>query len=79
MAQGVNPYTGTKNPDAKNGTFSNGYQPNNINGKKLRKSDGKEMITVNGVSQYVWQTPNGDKWYWDGTENRYRSYPPKNG
>lgn len=79
VAKGVNPYTGTKNPDAKNGTFSNGYQPNNINGKKLKRSEDMEKITVNGNPQDVWQTPNGDKWYWDGTKNRYLEYPPKNG
>lgn len=74
VKKGVNPYTGTTNKDVKNGTFGNGYQPNNIEGKKLKQSDGKEMITVNGVVQKVWQTPDGTKWFWDGTENRYKDY-----
>ena len=72
MTNGVNPYSGTKNPDAKNGTFSNGYQPNNINGKKLSKTG--ELCVVNGVTQNVWKTPDGKEWYWDGTENRYIEY-----
>ena len=72
VAQGVNPYTGTKNPDAKNGTFSNGYQPNNINGKKLKKTGIKDV--VNGVEQNVWQTPDGKKYIWDGTKNAYLEY-----
>ncbi len=72
VAKGVNPYTGTKNPDAKNGTFSNGYQPNNINGKKLKKTGIKDV--VNGVEQNVWQTPDGKKYIWDGTKNAYQEY-----
>lgn len=72
VKKGVNPYTGTKNPDAKNGTFSNGYQPNNINGKKLTKTGIKDV--VNGVEQNVWQTPDGKKYIWDGTKNAYQEY-----
>ena len=74
--KGINPYTGTKNADAKNGTFSNGYQPDNVGGKKLSKSG--YTATVNGVTQNVWQTTEytrrGDKthyWVWDGTKNAY--------
>ena len=59
-AAGVNPYTGTTNPDTKNGTFSNGYQPNNVNGQKLSKSGITDV--VNGVTQNVWQTPDGQQW-----------------
>jgi hypothetical protein len=69
---GVNPYTGTKNPDAKNGTFDNGYQPNNVNGKKLSKSGMTDV--VNGVEQNVWQTDDGQLWIWDGTKNKYLKY-----
>ena len=72
FAPGVNPYTGTKNSDAKNGTFSNGYQPNNVNGQKLSKSGITDV--VNGVTQNVWQTPDGTKWIWDGTKNKYLIY-----
>lgn len=73
---GVNPYTGTKNADTKKGTFNNGYQPNNVGGKKLSKSG--YTATVNGVTQNVWQTTEGTKrnpvtryWVWDGTKNAY--------
>ncbi|MBQ8649144.1 MAG: hypothetical protein IJ470_03650 [Clostridia bacterium] len=70
LAAGVNPYTGTVNPDVENGAFSsNGYQPNNINGKKLTIFDEK-CITVNGNTQSVWKT--GGKYYaWDGAKNAY--------
>ena len=68
---GVNPYTGTKNADAKNGTFSNGYQPNNIGGKKL-KAQNEYEVYVNGVKQSVWSYDNGKTlWAWDGTKNEY--------
>lgn len=72
FAQGVNPYTGSINPDVKNGTWSNGYQPNNINGEKLSKTGITDV--VNGVTQNVWQTPDGTKWIWDGTQNKYLMY-----
>ena len=71
-APGVNPYTGTKNSDTKYGTFSNGYQPNNVGGKKLSKSGITDV--VNGVTQNVWQTPDGKLWIWDGTRNQYLEY-----
>lgn len=68
---GVNPYTGTKNADAKNGTFNNGYQPNNIGGKKLSSVSGYEVY-VNGVQQSVWSYDGGKTlWAWDGTKNKY--------
>lgn len=71
-APGVNPYTGTKNGDTKYGTFSNGYQPNNVGGKKLSKSGITDV--VNGVTQNVWKTSDGKLWIWDGTKNRYLEY-----
>lgn len=71
-AAGVNPYTGTTNKDIKNGTFSNGYQPNNVNGNKLSKSGITDV--VNGVTQNVWKTPDGKLWIWDGTQNKYLEY-----
>lgn len=79
-------YQGEKNPDAANGTFSNGYQPDNINGNKLTgyKVNGKQQYmeletqTLNGqkqtVKQKVWQTDDGSLWYWDGRVNRYVKY-----
>ena len=71
-APGVNPYTGTKNSDTKYGTFSNGYQPNNVGGDQLSKSSITDV--VNGVTQNVWKTPDGKLWIWDGTKNRYLEY-----
>lgn len=70
--QGINPYTGTKNDDAKNGTFSNGYQPDNVGGKKLSKSGITDV--VNGVTQNVWKDTDGKLWIWDGTQNKYLRY-----
>ena len=82
----VNPFTGTKNKDLfnKDGyydsrlAFSNGYQPNNINGKKLSKTGESITIktqTLSGqkqtVVQNVWKTPDGKKWYWEGRQNKY--------
>ena len=74
-------YQGSLNPDAYNGTFKNGYQPNNINGKKLTDS-GKDMkLTTTDrygntktLTQTVWKTPDGKKWYWDGRYNKYFEY-----
>lgn len=71
-APGVNPYTGTKNSNTKYGTFDNGYQPDNINGRKLSKTGITDE--VNGVTQNVWQTPDGKKWIWDATKNQYLEY-----
>lgn len=71
-APGVNPYTGTKNSDTKYGTFSNGYQPNNVKGQQLSKSGITDV--VNGVTQNVWKTPDGKLWIWDGTKNQYLEY-----
>lgn len=68
FAPGVNPYTGTKHADAKNGTFSNGYQPNNIGGTKLKNSGMSTSIT--GKNQTIWQA-NGKYWIWRGDLNKY--------
>lgn len=65
---GVNPYTGTKHADAKHGTFSNGYQPNNIDGKKLKNSGMSTSIT--GKEQTIWEC-NGKYWLWRGELNKY--------
>jgi hypothetical protein len=68
---GVNPYTGTKNSDIDNGTFSNGYQPDNIGGKELESQSAYEAY-VNGVKQKVWSYDDGATlWVWDGTRNEY--------
>lgn len=69
---GTNPYTQTENPDKHYGTFKNGYQPNNVGGKKLSKSGIKDY--VNGVEQNVWQTEDGKLYIWDGLQNQYLEY-----
>ena len=74
MKDGYNPYTGTKNNDVKNGTFSNGYQPNNVNGYELHKTG--KTGTINGQEQNIWKTGSvGSEryYYWDGTQNKYIS------
>lgn len=79
VSQGRNPYNGKVHKDTltngvwdKTKVFSNGYQPNNINGEPLSKTG--EFVYVNGVKQNVWQTPDGAKWVWDGTINDYEAY-----
>lgn len=68
FGSGVNPYTGTKHADAKHGTFSNGYQPNNIGGTKLKNSGMSTSIT--GKNQTIWEA-NGKYWLWRGDLNKY--------
>jgi len=68
FGEGTNPYTGTKHKDAKHGTFSNGYQPNNINGTKLKNSGMSTNIT--GKNQTIWEA-NGKYWLWRGDLNQY--------
>jgi peptidoglycan hydrolase-like protein with peptidoglycan-binding domain len=58
---GVNPYTGKTHRDAKYGTFSNGYQPNNIGGTKLKNSGMSTSVT--GKNQTIWEA-NGKYWLW---------------
>lgn len=71
-------YQGDLNPDAKNGTFSNGYQPNNVGGQKLSKT--KDTVTFNTetlsgqkqtVTQSIWKTKDGSRYYWEGRQNKY--------
>ena len=73
-------YQGDLNSDANvYGTFSNGYQPKGISGYGKVSKTGKaiqlETQTIYGqkqiVTQNVWQTPDGTKWYWDGRYNKY--------
>lgn len=70
-------YQGSLNKDAQNGTFSNGYQPNNVNGVKLTKTG--NTITFNTstlygqkqtVTQNIWKAGN-KYYYWDGRYNKY--------
>lgn len=74
-------YSGKINDDAKYGTFSNGYQPNNVNGDKLTgtgKYIMKDGITLQGTKtqtkQQIWQTSDGTQYYWDGNSNKYKVY-----
>lgn len=72
-------YQGALNKDAKNGTFSNGYQPDNINGEKLTDSKREYTFntkTLNGqgrkVTQTVWlNKKTGKYYYWEGRDNKY--------
>lgn len=78
MRAGTNPFTNTINKDVfdewgeydKSKVFSNGYQPNNINGKQL-KQYGSATINFNGNIQKVWTTNGEDCYYWDGSTNKY--------
>lgn len=72
-----NPYNNKYNADAENGTYSNGYQPNNISGTKLKNSGTKiSTIDVLGqeAQQTVWQYKDGNKTkyaVWSGSDNAY--------
>ncbi len=78
MRSGTNPFTNTINKDVldewgeydKSKVFSNGYQPNNINGKQLKQYGGA-TINFNGNIQKVWTTNDEDCYYWDGSANKY--------
>ena len=78
-------YSGKINPDAKYGTFSNGYQPNNYNGYPLTKTGetiDKIGTTLQGtkatVRQNVWKYTDGSgkvhKVYWNGNTNKYEPF-----
>lgn len=68
LSSKINPYTGTINKDTANGVFSNGYQPNNVNGVKLVSSGAK--ANINGNEQTVWKA-NGKYYLWSGKDNKY--------
>lgn len=68
LSSNINPYTGTINKDTANGVFSNGYQPNNVNGVKLVSSGAK--ANINGNEQTVWRA-NGKYYLWSGKDNKY--------
>lgn len=68
FGQGVNPYTGTKNPDVRYGRFDNGYQPDNINGTRLENTGMTTSIT--GKEQTIWKAK-GKYWLWNDTKNKY--------
>lgn len=76
-------YQGKYNKDAANGTktFSNGYQPDNVNGYKLSSTGNTvtfNTTTLNGqsakVTQNIWTTKVDGKtkyYVWDGRDNAY--------
>lgn len=73
-------YKGNLNSDAnKYGTFSNGYQPKGISGYGELSKTGDTLTfdtkTLSGeaktVTQNIWKTNDGSKWYWDGRDNKY--------
>lgn len=70
----VNPYTFTVNPDTANGVWDNGYQPNNINGEKLKAAKDangdKATAVVNGRTQTIFQCSSG-YYLWHGAKNEY--------
>lgn len=79
VEKGKNPYNGGYNKDIEKGVFSNGYQPDNIDGVKVHRAkdwDGQNLKeNVNGRQQQVWYTEkDGNKTYylWDGLMNEYR-------
>lgn len=68
-----------------NKVLSNGYQPNNINGKPLVKTGytiDKIGKTISGktktITQNIWQTSDGKNYYWDGNNNQYVEYKGEN-
>lgn len=73
-------YRGDLNSDAnKYGTFSNGYQPKGISGYGEVSKTGDTLTfdtktlagESNTVTQNIWKTSDGSKWYWDGRYNKY--------
>lgn len=88
MKAGSNPFTGSINKDVldkfgeydPNKVFSNGYQPNNINGttlKKYKSPKGKNIPETfspswrtDGKEQSIW-VANGKTYAWDGEDGKY--------
>ncbi len=69
--KGINPYTGTVNPDVANGTFANGYQPDNYNGQKLEKTASTSVMY--GKEVPIYKNEYGVCMMWDEIYNVYRS------
>lgn len=85
LSSNTNPYTFTVNTDTEKGVFSNGYQPNNIGGKKLVDT-GKTIAALDsngnplGRNQKIFSLTTKDGWFgesttkyytWNGAENVY--------
>lgn len=76
-----NPYTGAPHPDVEYGAFSNGYQPDNISGHKLKVYDPKS-VEIRGNKQNVYKLVKGhntEYYVWFGEENRYVPVVKSNG
>ena len=71
MDSTINPYTGWPHEDVVYGTFSNGYQPNNIGNKKLKEVKGAR-ININGRRQRIFTYDDKSYYYWDGRNNKYQ-------
>lgn len=60
------------------GYFSNGYQPKGIDGYGAVSKTGKTIMVTKGngtlATQNIWKTPDGTKWYWDGSSRTYKKY-----
>lgn len=54
----------------KYGVFSNGYQPKGIGGYGAVSKTG-DTIKIGNKTQNVWKTPDGTRWYWDGSSRKY--------
>lgn len=71
-------WQGALNADTKYGTFKttdkNGvrYQPNNVGGSKLTKTGKTAAFNKAGLEQNVWKDTNGNYYYWEGYENKYK-------
>lgn len=75
LQTGTSPYTNNVNPDAKNGVFDNGYQPDNVKGIKLEECEGL-VADINGQEVQVYYTEdkqgNIQGWVYDAANNEYR-------
>ena len=72
IQRGISPYNGDTNTDLAYGSFSNGYQPNNVSGSKLTESGYEDEI--NGTVEPIYLDESGKAWIWDREENKYQSY-----
>ena len=74
---GVNPHTGTVNKDIEHGAFENGYQPNNVNGVKLKAAYLPNGQVAGYYKNGYWYRIHriGDNFYiWNRSTNKYDEY-----
>lgn len=72
IQRGINPYNGGTNADLVYGSFSNGYQPDNVSKSKLTESGYEDEI--NGTVEPIYLDESGKAWIWDREKNKYQSY-----